>query len=118
MAYNQISLSGTIIFSENPETLKNNCKPNANQTRINELLYLLINFIKKSKIFQLQNSQPFKKFVLVRDTLGIFLLKNILVNALSVADKLHLSEKQFTAESSNCSGTEYSYRMRWVRTKL
>lgn len=36
----------------------------------------------------------------------------------SVADKLHLSEEQLTAESSNCSGTEFSYRMRWARTEL
>ena len=31
----------------------------------------------------------------------------------AVAIKLNLSE-----ESSNCSGTEYSYRMRWARTEL
>lgn len=31
-------------------------------------------------------------------------------NAVSI--KLNLSEEQLTEESSNCSGTEYSYRMR------
>lgn len=36
----------------------------------------------------------------------------------AVAIKLNLSEKQLTEESSNCSGTEYSYRMRWARTEL
>lgn len=37
-------------------------------------------------------------------------------NAVSI--KLNLSEEQLTEESSNCSGTEYSYRMRWARTEL
>ena len=36
----------------------------------------------------------------------------------AVADKLNLSEEQLTLESSTCSGTEYSYRMRWARTEL
>lgn len=36
----------------------------------------------------------------------------------AVAIKLNLSEKQLSEESSNCSGTEYSYRMRWARTEL
>lgn len=36
----------------------------------------------------------------------------------AVAIKLNLSEEQLTEESSNCSGTEYSYRMRWARTEL
>lgn len=37
-------------------------------------------------------------------------------NAVSI--KLNLSEEQLTEESSNCSGTEYSYRMLWARTEL
>ena len=36
----------------------------------------------------------------------------------AVAAKLNLSEEQLSEESSNCSGTEYSYRMRWARTEL
>lgn len=36
----------------------------------------------------------------------------------AVAAKLNLSEEQLSAESSNCSGSEYSYRMRWARTEL
>ena len=36
----------------------------------------------------------------------------------AVAIKLNLSEEQLSEESSNCSGTEYSYRMRWARTEL
>ena len=35
-----------------------------------------------------------------------------------VVIKLNLSEEQLTEESSNCSGTKYSYRMRWARTEL
>lgn len=36
----------------------------------------------------------------------------------AVAAKLNLSEEQLSAESSNCSGSEYSYRMCWARTEL
>lgn len=36
----------------------------------------------------------------------------------AVAIKLNLSEEHLSVESSNCSGTEYSYRMRWARTEL
>lgn len=36
----------------------------------------------------------------------------------AVADLLSLSTAQLSEESSNCSGTEYSYRMRWTRTEL
>lgn len=36
----------------------------------------------------------------------------------AAAAKLNLSEEQLSAESSNCSGSEYSYRMRWARTEL
>ena len=36
----------------------------------------------------------------------------------AVAAKLNLLEEQLSAESSNCSGSEYSYRMRWARTEL
>ena len=36
----------------------------------------------------------------------------------AVAAKLNLSEEQLSAESSNCSGSEYSYRMRLARTEL
>ncbi len=35
-----------------------------------------------------------------------------------VAKKLHLTEEQLNEESSSCSGSEYSYRMRWARTEL
>jgi len=37
---------------------------------------------------------------------------------LQVSTLLDLSEEQLTLESSTCSGTEYSYRMRWARTEL
>jgi len=37
---------------------------------------------------------------------------------LRVSALLNLSEEQLTLESSTCSGTEYSYRMRWARTEL
>lgn len=37
---------------------------------------------------------------------------------LQVSILLDLSEEQLTLESSTCSGTEYSYRMRWARTEL
>ena len=37
---------------------------------------------------------------------------------LQVSTLLDLSEAQLTLESSTCSGTEYSYRMRWARTEL
>lgn len=36
----------------------------------------------------------------------------------AVAIKLNLSEEHLSEESSNRSGTEYSYRMRWARTEL
>lgn len=36
----------------------------------------------------------------------------------AVAIKLNLSEEHLSKESSNCSGTEYRYRMRWARTEL
>lgn len=36
----------------------------------------------------------------------------------AVALMLNLTEEQLTQESSTCSGTEYSYRMRWARTEL
>lgn len=35
-----------------------------------------------------------------------------------VADFLNLSEEQLSLESCNCSGSEFSYRMRWARTEL
>ncbi len=35
-----------------------------------------------------------------------------------VAILLDLSDEQLQEESTNCSGTEYSYRMRWARTEL
>ena len=37
---------------------------------------------------------------------------------LQVSTLLDLSEEQLTLESSTCSGTEYSYRIRWARTEL
>ncbi len=37
---------------------------------------------------------------------------------LQVSTLLDLSEEQLTLESSTCSGTEYSYRMRWARTEF
>ena len=37
---------------------------------------------------------------------------------LRVSALLNLSEEQLTLESSTCSGTEYSNRMRWDRTEL
>jgi restriction endonuclease Mrr len=36
----------------------------------------------------------------------------------AVADLLCLTEEQLSMESTNCSGSEYSYRMRWARTEL
>lgn len=36
----------------------------------------------------------------------------------AVAKKLSLTAEQLSTESSTCSGTEYSYRMRWARTEL
>lgn len=36
----------------------------------------------------------------------------------AVSDLLCLTEEQLSIESSNCSGSEYSYRMRWARTEL
>lgn len=37
---------------------------------------------------------------------------------LRVSVLLNLSDKQLTLGSSTCSGTDYSYRMRWARTEL
>lgn len=37
---------------------------------------------------------------------------------LQVSTLLDLSEEQLALESSTCSDTEYSYRMRWARTEL
>ena len=39
------------------------------------------------------------------------------INA-AVAKQLGLSEELLTMEDANCTGTEYSYRMRWARTEL
>lgn len=36
----------------------------------------------------------------------------------AVAKKLKLPQELLSIESNNCSGTEYSYRMRWARTEL
>ncbi|MDE7435557.1 MAG: winged helix-turn-helix domain-containing protein [Lachnospiraceae bacterium] len=36
----------------------------------------------------------------------------------AIAEKLNLSEEQLSLESSNCSGSEYSYRMQWAQTEL
>lgn len=36
----------------------------------------------------------------------------------AVAKLLQLTEEQLLLESTSCSGTEYSYRMRWARTEL
>lgn len=35
-----------------------------------------------------------------------------------VAQKLELSEELLSIEDANCSGSEYSYRIRWARTLL
>lgn len=36
----------------------------------------------------------------------------------AVAKHLAISDELLAVEDANCSGTEYSYRMRWVRTEL
>lgn len=36
----------------------------------------------------------------------------------AVAKHLAISDALLAVEDANCSGTEYSYRMRWVRTEL
>ena len=36
----------------------------------------------------------------------------------AVAKRLDISEELLAIEDANCSGTEYSYRMRWARTEL
>lgn len=35
-----------------------------------------------------------------------------------VAKKLNIPKDLLEMEDANCSGTEYSYRMRWARTEL
>lgn len=44
-------------------------------------------------------------------------LKACDINSL-VASKLHIPESILEIEDANCSGTEYAYQMRWVRTDL
>ena len=36
----------------------------------------------------------------------------------AVAKQLSIPQELLEIEDSNCTGTEYSYRMRWVRTEL
>jgi hypothetical protein len=36
----------------------------------------------------------------------------------AVAKRLNIPEELLTIEDANCTGTEYSYRMRWARTEL
>lgn len=36
----------------------------------------------------------------------------------AVAKSLNLSDELLAIEDTNCTGTEYSYRMRWARTEL
>ena len=36
----------------------------------------------------------------------------------AVAKKMNLSDEMLTIEDANCTGSEYSYRMRWARTEL
>jgi restriction endonuclease Mrr len=36
----------------------------------------------------------------------------------AVAKNLNISDELLSIEDANCTGTEYSYRMRWARTEL
>ena len=36
----------------------------------------------------------------------------------AVAKSLNLSDELLAIEDANCTGTEFSYRMRWARTEL
>lgn len=36
----------------------------------------------------------------------------------AVAKRLQISDELLSIEDANCTGTEYSYRMRWARTEL
>lgn len=36
----------------------------------------------------------------------------------AVASKLQIPEDLLAIEDANCTGTEFSYRMRWVRTTM
>lgn len=36
----------------------------------------------------------------------------------AVSKSLHFSDELLAIEDANCTGTEYSYRMRWARTEL
>ena len=48
--------------------------------------------------------------------MGLFNFKKNINDA--VAKNLNISDELLSIEDANCTGTEYSYRMRWARTEL